>query len=260
GAGLHEGSAAPLINRAPDGSAGPEPSLGLGLEPIHLHPTPAPALRGDDRLEVPQGAFKVIIDDHVVVGRDAPVHLRARAQQTAADGLLPIRAAGTQATGKLLHRRGEDENADRIGVLALDRLAALHVDVEEGDPAGLAGHVDRGLRAAVEVAVNLGPLHELAPLDAPLEGLDVDELVVDAVALGAAGIPGGDAHREVGLRQLLHEPPGEGGLSCPGGRGEEQEDSGRQLVHSTFWTCSRMRSSSALRETTRWAISGCWLL
>src|SRR5690606_41490069 len=92
-----------------------------------------------------------------------------------------------------------------FGVLPLDGRPALDVDVEEGHAAGLAGHVHRGLGAAVEVAVDLGPLHELPALDATLEGLHVDELVVDAVALGPPRVPGGDAHRAVRLGEVRHQ-------------------------------------------------------
>ena len=50
---------------------------------------------------------------------------------------------------------------------------------------------------------------------------------------------------------------------APGGRGEDEQQAGLEssgFVHSTFCTCSRMRSTSAFIETTRAEISACWLL
>jgi hypothetical protein len=75
----------------------------------------------------------------------------------------------------------------RLGVPALDGPAALHVDVEDGDAPGGEGPIHRRLGAPVEVAVHLRPLHELVPLDHPLEGEGVDEVVIHPVALGALG-------------------------------------------------------------------------
>ena len=143
------------------------------------------------------------------------------------------------------------------GYFRLMACAALHVDVEDGD--ALAGDrlVDHRLRAAVEVAVDLGPLDELAPLDLLLEGHGVDEAVVDAVLLLPARAAGGVADREDARR--ASRPAGGGRAWSFRARGSGEHEQQRRAggggcgrAHSTFWTCSRMRSSSAfMRDDAR---------
>ena len=99
--------------------------------------------------------------------------------------------------------------------------------------------------------MDLGPFHQLPPVDLLLEGEGVDELVVDAVLLLAARLAGGDADAEARLGVVLHQAPGEGGLPRAGGTGKDEEQAFLEHAHSTFCTCSRIRSSSALSSTTR---------
>ena len=88
-----------------------------------------------------------------------------------------------QAALELLHRGREDEDEHRVGVLALDGLPALDVDVEDGDAVIGCAPLHHRLRAAVEMAVDLGPLDELAAARCALEGV-IDEVVLDPVLLG----------------------------------------------------------------------------
>src|SRR5690606_12345579 len=69
----------------------------------------------------------------------------------------------------------------------LELARALVVDVEEQILVALPGVVDHLDGGAVVVAVDLGPLGELAGVAHREERLDRDEVVLDAVLLVAAG-------------------------------------------------------------------------
>ena len=87
---------------------------------------------------------------------------------------------------------------------------------------GGGGLIHDGAGAAVEVAVDLGPLHELAGVDLLLEGLGVHEVVIHAVALLTAGLAGRVAGGEERAWHLAHQPLSQGGLACARGGREDQ--------------------------------------
>src|SRR4030095_7177558 len=95
-----------------------------------------------------------------------------------------------------------------------------------------------------------------------LEGEGIDEAVVHPLPLGAPRLAGGHADAELGVRMRLDESPGQRGLPRPRRGGEHQQQTAVDgfLAHSTFCTCSRIRSSSALSSTMRVETSVDWLL
>ena len=109
-----------------------------------------------------------------------------RGVQAAPDGGVIVRRARAQPPFQLAERRRQDERAQRLRVLALDRAAALHVDVEDDQCVAPLRLEDHRARRAIPVAMDGRPLHELAVLDHGVETSIVDEVVVDAVALAGA--------------------------------------------------------------------------
>jgi len=69
------------------------------------------------------------------------------------------------------------------------------VDVED-DAARVRCSLHLGASRAVEIAVDLGPLHELVQFDQLLERLAADEVVLAAVLLAGAGLSGGVGNAE----------------------------------------------------------------
>src|SRR6185369_8940501 len=87
----------------------------------------------------------------------------------------------------------------------LDLQRALPVDLEQhvvaaGDPV-----LDAGARRAVEMAVDLGPLDELAAIDHRAKRLLVDEVVLTAVLVLAARLSGRVRDRQCQVRVELEE-------------------------------------------------------
>ena len=83
---------------------------------------------------------------------------------------LVVGGASAQAARELVERGRQDEHAHGAGELGLDLTRALVVDVEhDADLALAARALELGDAGAVEVAVDLGPLDELARLDALLK-------------------------------------------------------------------------------------------
>src|SRR5215813_110090 len=97
-------------------------------------------------------------------------------------------------------------------------------------------------------------LRKLVVLDHPLEHLGVDEPVILAVRFAEPYRPGGVGHAELELAcELGEEEPGQGGFAGAAGRRHDHERTTighRGRHHSTFWTCSRTFSSTALASTT----------
>ena len=72
--------------------------------------------------------------------------------------------------------------------------------------------------------MDLGPLGELVGVAPAGELVGVDEAVLAAVDLGAAGRPRRARDRERELREAAHEALDQGALPCPGRSGDDEDD------------------------------------
>ena len=116
--------------------------------------------------------------------------------------------------------------------------------------------LDLAQAGAVEVAVHLGPLGELVALGHRQERGAVDEVVFAPVDLVGARFAGGVRDREPELGVALGQDARlQRRLAGPGGRRNNEQHEIRVGAHSTFCTCSRILSISALSSTTAWAIA-----
>src|SRR5712664_4423794 len=209
------------------------------------------ALRAHDRFQVAESAVQIVVHHPVLVaGQPRQSDLDLRGVEPAPNGRVIVGRARAQPPLQLGERGRQDESAHRIRMLLLDRLASLHVDVEDHQALGV---VDRAARRSVMVAVHLRPFHERAFADHLLEPLFADEVVIDAVLLVPAGrarrVADGEDRSGVRRDQAARER----GLPGPRRRAEDEQEG----LHSTFWTCSRMRSSSAFSSTTVAAMPAC---
>src|SRR6267143_560271 len=182
--------------------------------------------------------------------RCVPPQLHLRGVQPATHGRVVVGRPRAQPPLQLGERGRQDQRPHRVGMLLLDGLASLHVDVEDHQALGV---VDRAARRSVVVAVHLRPLHERAFADHLLEPLFADEVVIGAVLLVPTGRARRVADREDRSGVRRDQAARERGLPGPRRRAEDEQEG----FHSTFWTCSRMRSSSAFRSTTVAAMPAC---
>ncbi|HVG44296.1 MAG TPA: guanylate kinase, partial [Longimicrobium sp.] len=107
----------------------------------------------------------------------------------------------------------EDEHQHRLGHLLADLAGALHVDVQQQVLAPGLRAADVRQRGAVEVAVHLGPLDQLAGVAHAQELVARHEVVVLAVHLAGPRVARGRRDGEDdGVRVPLAEPAGQGGL------------------------------------------------
>src|SRR6185436_11068008 len=95
--------------------------------------------------------------------------------------------------------------------------------------------LDRSARGAVEVAVHLGPLDELAALDHGAKGRLVDEVVFAALLVLAARPSGRVRDREGQVRIELEERLDQRRFARAAGRGDGIEVSG--IVHAKAEGC-----------------------
>src|SRR5262249_49028264 len=141
-----------------------------------------------------------------------------------------------------------------------ERRSALPIDVEDDVAAARERRFDRRLCGSVSVAEHECVLGELAAPDHVLEPVGRDAVIVAAVDLAGADRGGGVRHAELELRELGEQSAGEGRLARTGGRRNDHQDTAighrgiftRGYVarhHSTFWTCSRTFSRTALAST-----------
>ena len=79
----------------------------------------------------------------------------------------------------------------------------MHVDLEDDGVAFAEDAADLALERAVAVAVDMGPLEELAGLDAAAELLIRKEVIVDAIDLPLPGAPRGGRNRQAQARNPL---------------------------------------------------------
>src|SRR5262245_29396024 len=192
------------------------------------------------------------VDDHVVVfapRRDLVDGAREAPADLARSVRLPLLEPGLEFP----HRRGHHEHVEALGIARAELPGALRVDVEQDVLAPVEHGLERPGRRAVEVAVNARPLGELPAVDHLLEARLGDEVV--RLSLDLAGPR---AARRVGhgvgeVRHGLADLPTEGGLSGPRrSRNDDEHAPARRCgSHSTFCTCSRMRSTRVRASRTR---------
>ena len=123
-----------------------------------------------DALEVLERALDVVVHDEVV--EEAVVlDLDLRGLEAALHDLFGLARAPAEAALELDHRRRQDEHRDGVGCFARILACALVVDVEDHPGAARlrARALDLGVRRAVAVAVDLGPLDERLALDELVE-------------------------------------------------------------------------------------------
>src|SRR5689334_6514678 len=179
-------------------------------------------LRVDDRLEVEQRRLEQGVDYNEVELARLP-NLGTRVLHPSLDHLEAVLAASRQTLAQLLPARRQHENQHRVGKELLDLQRALPVDLEDDVEATDDARLDRRLRRAVEVAVDLGPLDELAARDHRAERRLVGEVVFAAVLVLAARLPGRVRDRDDEVRVELEQRVDEGRLAgaARGGNGEE---------------------------------------
>ena len=143
-----------------------------------------------------------------------------------------------------------------LRIFSHDLPGALPVDVEHHVLAARQGLLDRLARRAVEIAVHLGPFEQIAALAHLVELVGRDEPVVHAVDLRGALRPRRHRDRQVDARVLAHEVLGQRRLAGARGRRQDQQQPPRRMRvpsptarHSTFCTCSRNCSTTALRSS-----------
>ena len=104
------------------------------------------------------------------------------------DDFLAIGATTVETTRQFLDGGCLHEEAQRtVAIILLDVDAALDIDIEHDGMARGRETLDFGLQGAVElVGINLFIFEELVVLDATTELFGGEEIVIDAILLGAA--------------------------------------------------------------------------
>ncbi len=125
-------------------------------------------------------------------------------------------------------------------------MRALHVDVHDDVPAPGQHPVHLGLQRAVEVAVHLRRLREFPTLPPADELAARQEVIVRSVHFTSPRVPRRARHRVPEIRPPGQQHPGDRRLAAARRRREND----REIAHSRFSTCSRIRSSSSLISTT----------
>ena len=149
---------------------------------------------------------------------------------------LGVLAARPQTLLQGLAVRRQDEHAYHVLAHPLLELAGpLPIDIEEH----VIARVERGLhgclRRRIAIAVNLGPLEQLAgPLE-PLELGRVDEVVVPTVHLSAPRLARRHGHRHAQAGVGCQQPPCQRGLARARWRGQHQQQAApRDARHHPF--------------------------
>jgi hypothetical protein len=107
--------------------------------------------------------------------------------RAAGDDILAVLAAAAQAALQFLDRRRQDEDADASGKALRTCCAPCQSISSRMSLPGRHLLDDPGARSAVEIAVHLGALEEVAALAHGLEGRHVDEMVFAAVTSPGRG-------------------------------------------------------------------------
>ena len=154
--------------------------------------------------------------------------MRAR-RHAPRDHLRLVFAAPLQAGQQLVPARRQEEDEDRVREELLDLQRALPVDLEQHVVAADDAVFDGAARSAVEVAVHLGPLDELARRDHGAKRRLVDEVVLAPVLLLAARLSRGVRDRQHEVRIELEQGLDEARFAGAARRGDGEEVAG--VVH-----------------------------
>gem|GEM_PF-4757277 len=185
---------------------------------------------GEERTHPPEVLLAAAAPAHIVEFRGRRPLGPGRFQAALDLGGI-IGAPLLQPAAQLLRVRRGEEDRDHpaaqpvlSGGRRADLAHPLHVDDEEGVAPGGERRADPCLRGAVGTAVHAGGLEEAAPRPERRELVRGEKVVVLAVALPRAGVPGGgrDHPLQGGLRreQILAES----GLPAARRTGEEEEE------------------------------------
>src|SRR5690625_3294520 len=179
------------------------------------------ALQSHEGGELCGGTCHHVVDDDVVelLGRGELLPSGLQPADTLLGALGP---AGQEPALQLLEgrRREEDEVGVRHG--AADLARSLEVDLQQRRCPGAQLILHRTAGRPVPVlAVDHGPLQELAVGDHPVELGVGDEVVVHAVDLVGTGTAGGGGDREPHLGVTAADVGGDGALADGGGPGED---------------------------------------
>jgi hypothetical protein len=125
------------------------------------------------------------------------LELDAAGGQARRDLALRVGGPPLEATAELAERGRRDEDRDGLGDGPPHRPRPLQLDLHQRRRAGGEDPLDLGAQRAVEVAGVLDVLEEVAPGDASLELVAVEEVVVDPVGLTGAPAPGRGRYRDL---------------------------------------------------------------
>ena len=176
----------------------------------------------DDGEEVLGGLFKLVVDHAELIFVDGG-QFRAGVLEALLDGLLGFGSASTQTSlqfgegwrcDKYGHERGLD---GRGGDGGADLACALHVDVQNHQPARLDGLLDGLPQGSIVVAMHLCPLQKTACRDFLLEVLLGVEMVVAAIHLARSRGASGAGNGETPIRQFGSRLTDDGGFAHPAG-------------------------------------------
>src|SRR5439155_8782306 len=185
-----------------------------------------PAIRQDTSHLLDNSIYVVVDDDRVELRRSCL--LGGGGRQSAVDLLGIVDTSRHEPSSLLLARRRTHEDEYGIGMLAAHGERALHVEVEDDVGAHGEALLDRLPGRPVPRPEHREPLQEVVPLQAGVELLVGEEVVVDAVTL--TGPRRARRHR-YGEPQVspvtLEEPADDGAFPRPGRSGNDQEDAQR---------------------------------
>src|SRR5665213_762516 len=210
-----------------------------------LQPFPAQPLRIDDARHAGRCAILIIIHDYVLISLHR-LQLHECAQQPALERVPRFRSASAQPVQQDLTRRRKHVHQHRLRKRAPELHCALDVDVHDDVVTQLEDTFDLGAKRAVQIPVHLSTLGELAAL-LPREKLAGGEkIIVLPFFLVVARWSRGARHRVPDILPYLEQSLCNRRLATSGRRREDD----REHLHSTFSTCSAIRSSSSFTATT----------
>lgn len=151
-------------------------------------------LLGDELSELGVGLVEVVVDNDLVVGalllRVGELGLSG--SQTLLQRLGGLGATSLESLSEVLDRGRSNKKESGVKIGLLDRLDALHVNVENTSLLlEIRDLADSGDGGAVVVARELGPFNESVLGNDVLELVDGDKVVVLAVDLAGSGASGG---------------------------------------------------------------------
>ena len=145
--------------------------------------------------ELGRRGVEVVVDDNRIVAR-CERELLFGIREAGRKRLVRLGPTSYEALPEHVERRGLNEDEHGFGKLLLDLQGTLDVDLEDERRSGVELGRDLGHERAVHVAVHVGPLEELASLDATFELFLAEEKVVDAVTLAVARRARGSRNRQ----------------------------------------------------------------